>query len=469
MIVGMKQHTTNLKFPGPPSLPVIGSAPWVLHREGVLQGFLALAERYRAEGLFQIGAPDGDRPLFVINAALAAEVFDERRFTKAIHGPVKRLRDLAKDGLFTAHTEEENWGRAHRIVSPGFTAESMERYFPSMCQVTEALITHWRRASGPVDVVSDMTRLTLDTISLCGFHKHFDSFTAPALHPFLQALGRVLQEAADELKRPPWLSFAFRRARARFAQDVALMSATVDELIAARLSLPREEWPRDFLSLMLSERDPKSGEALSEENVRHQVLTFLVAGHETTAGLLSFTLHQLATDEALQARVYDEVTSAFGDGPPTRAGVLRLSLVMRCLSESLRLWPTVPVLSLAAVEDTVLGGKWPVRAGQVVNVLVSALHREPGIWHEPARFDPERFAPEQARTRPPSSYKPFGNGKRSCTGRIFALLESGLVLARLVQAFRFSTEAPLRIAPTTSPKPAGLRLRLVPRFDPGRA
>jgi cytochrome P450 / NADPH-cytochrome P450 reductase len=306
------------KIPGPPALPLIGSAPWILHREGPLQGFLALSEKYRAGGIFRIVTPSGLTQIFVCNANLAALLFDEENFQKAIQGPMVRVRDFGGDGLFTANTHEENWGRAHRILSPGFTAESMERYFPSMRQITEELLVHWRAATTPVDVVKDMTRLTLDTISLCGFGKDFQSFHSATLHPFLQSINSVLQEATDELKRPAALSFLFSGKRERFSAEVSQMFSRVDEVIAARKKLPSAAWPRDFLSLMLSEKDPKTGELLSDENIRYQVITFLIAGHETTAGLLSFTLHQLALNAPLQQRVFEEVTQAFGDGEPTR-------------------------------------------------------------------------------------------------------------------------------------------------------
>ena len=135
---------------------------------------------------------------------------------------------------------------------------------------------------------------------------------------------------------------------------------------------------------------------------------------------------------------------------------------MRTLSEALRLWPTVPVLCVAPLADEVVGG-FHVPAGQPLNVLMSAVHRDPAVWPDPDRFDPDRFLPEPSRARPSAAYKPFGNGKRSCTGRIFALLEATMAVALIVREFDFTANGPLVIAPTTSPKPKGLRLTLTPR------
>jgi cytochrome P450/NADPH-cytochrome P450 reductase len=449
-------------MPGPPILPVIGSLPWMLGAEGVNQRLLVLAGQHRAAGLFRIVAPGGDDPIFVTSARLAEALFDEKRFQKAVEGPLITIREFTGDGLFTARADEPAWGVAHRVVSPGFTSDAMERFLPAMRQVLGALLDSWRRAEGPVDVVADMTKLTLDTISLCGFGFDFHSFEQPALHPFLQALARALQESMDRIIRPKALGFLFTSKARRFRDDVAEMRAHVDGVIAARRAQPASSWPEDLLSLMLTESDPKTGARLSDENIRYQVLTFLVAGHETTAGLLAFTLHQLAMNPSVLEKVRAEVEAVIGDGVPTRAQELKLSYVMRTLSEALRLWPTVPVLTLAPLADEEIAG-FQVPAGRPINVLVSAIHRDPDVWAEPERFDPDRFLPEAARARPASAYKPFGNGKRSCTGRIFALTEAALAVALIVREFDFTANGPLRIAPTTSPKPRGLTLTVRPR------
>lgn len=450
------------KIPGPPDLPLIGSLPWMVGSEGTVQRLVALAAVHREAGLFRIVTPTGHDPIFVVSTALAEQLFDEKRFQKAIAGPLLNIRQFTGDGLFTAHSDEPAWGVAHRVLSPGFTADAMERFMPAMRQVLEALLVHWRKAKAPVDVVADMTKLTLDTISLCGFAWEFRSFEKPELHPFLQALGRALQESMDQLHRPPVLGALFPGKERQFRADIAAMASLVDGVIATRRAQPRAEWPQDFLSLMLTEADPKTGAMMSDENIRYQVLTFLVAGHETTAGLLSFTLHQLAQNAPLLARLRAEVDEVLGDREPTRAELLKLSLVMRTLSEALRLWPTVPVLTVAPLADEVVGG-FLIPAGRPLNVLMSAVHRDPAVWTDPDRFDPDRFLPEPSRTRPAAAYKPFGNGKRSCTGRMFALLEATMAVALIVREFDFTANGPLVIAPTTSPKPKNLRLTLTPR------
>lgn len=445
-----------------PALPAVGSLPWVLDRDGVMAGIVAAGERFRHAGLFRVDFPGGRAGLFVVNADVATEVCDEQHWEKVLDGPLPRIREFAGDGLFTAYGHEDNWHRAHRILTPGFSASAMDRYFPAMLEIADDLLAHWRRAPGPVDVVGDMTRLTLDTISLCGFGHRFRSFARPALAPFLQALGRALQETVDGLRRPPLVPIYEAYKRRRFAADIAEMFRLVDDVIAERRALDPARWPRDFLSLMLAEADPKTGERLSDANIRFQILTFLIAGHETTAGLLAFTLHRLAADPALAARVRDEVDRTIGAGTPTLDQVQGLDLVHRTLREALRLWPTVPAVARAPRADRVLAGRYRIPAGRPVTLLLGAIHRDPAAWPDPARFDPDRFLPDAGK-RPAGAYKPFGVGKRTCTGRHFALVEAALCLALVVRAFDFARPGPLRLSGTASPKPRDLRLALRPR------
>lgn len=447
-------------LPAIPSLPIVRGLPWLLSPEGILNRLLALSEEFRDVGAFRAPMPDDREPIFVCSIAWATEICDETRFEKVLDGPLVNIRDFAGDGLFTAHSDERNWHLAHRILSPGFSMTSLERYFPAMVSALEALVAHWRAARAPVDVVRDMTRLTLDTISLAGFAHRFDSFASPELHPFLQSLGRALQESVDVLQRPSLFAPLFRARRAQYRRDIDTMFSLVDEVIRERKSQPKDRWPQDFLSLMLSQPDPKTGELLGDENIRYQILTFLVAGHETTSGLLSFALHQLARDRALFARVRAEVDEHFGDRTPTMREVLGLDLVKRTLEETLRLWPTVAAVTRAPKEDTVIAGRYAIRKGQPLGLLVNAVHRDPTAWPEPDRFDPDRFLPEPSKSRPNGAYKPFGIGRRACTGRHFAMIEAMLALATIVREFDFDDPGPLVQAPTVSAKPKGFRLTI---------
>lgn len=447
-------------LPSLPNLPLVGALPWLLHPEGFNARLLQHVERRVETRSVRVPRPDGRTPIFVGSARMAEDLVDEARFEKVLDGPFLHIRDFAGDGLFTAHSHEESWHRANRILAPGFSSASMERYYPAMTATLLDLVAHWRAARAPVDVVADMTKLTLDTIARAGFDYDFASFSKPDLDPFLQALARCLKETIDVIQRPLFLTSLFRARRARYRADIASMFRLVDEVIRERQRQPEERWPRDFLSLMLSAKDPKSGERLTDENIRYQILTFLIAGHETTAGLLSFSLHALARDRDLLRRVREEVNAHVRPGAlPTLKEVLALDLVKRVLSEALRLWPTVPIVIRAAKEDTHVGDYF-APSGQAFGLFLTAVHRDPAVWPEPMRFDPDRFLPDAVRSRPAAAYKPFGIGKRACTGRHFAMIEATLCLAVLARDFDFDDPGPLRLAPTISPKPGAFRLRL---------
>ena len=452
------------ELPALPFLPVLGSLPWIVRPEGFVERLQALGENYREFGAFRVRVPGQPERLFVLNADMATDLCDENKWEKVVDGPQLKIRDFAGDGLFTAFADEPNWGKAHRLLAPGFSNASMDRYFPAMVEVLNQLTEHWSRKQGPVDVVRDMTKMTLDTISVCGFDHRFSSFEQDQLHPFLVALQRALQESIDSLIRLPFLEWAYVHKKHQHKRDIQTMFALVDDVIAARKKLPASEQAtrKDFLALMLGAVDTKTGEKLSDENIRYQILTFLIAGHETTSGLLSFVLHALARDPKLFGRIREEADRVLGEGEVTLERVMRMDLILRTLSEGLRLWPTVPIIDRRPKEDASVGG-FMVPAGMTVGFVVGSTHRDPKVWDEPKRFDPDRFLPEASKNRPAGAYKPFGVGKRACIGKQFALLEAALCIGVIARKFDLEDPGPLVVAPTVSPKPGGFLLRVHPR------
>lgn len=453
-------QTASEPIPQIPTWPLVGPLPFVLTREGVVPGLTKMAGRFRREGLFRVPLPGAPDLTFVCNASLAAETMDDERWEKVLDPFMLRVRLLGGDGLFTAHSDEEAWGAAHRVLAPAFAGSAMERYFDAKLEVLNELLDHWRRSEGPVDVVGDTIKLTLETISLAGFDHRFGTFDRPKLDPFLVALARGGQEVVNGAFRPR-LSQRYEAHKQRgFERDVLGLHALVDPVIAGRREMPRDAWPSDLLSRMLSHADPKTGQPLSDENVRYQILTFLIAGHETTAGLLALALHYVARDPELAAALRAEVDEVFAGGPPTFAAVRSLDLVRRVLDETLRLHPTLPFISRGPKDDVLLGGRFPIRRGQPVALLLTAIQQDPEVWPDPLRFDPARFLPERTQKRPAYAYKPFGVGRRTCLGRSFALVEATLALAMIVQQFELADPGPLRLALSPVPRPRGFRLAL---------
>lgn len=405
--------------------------------------------------------------LFVSGADLVAELADESRFAKHVALGVVELRSVAWDGLFTAYNDEPNWRKAHDILMPAFTQSAMRRYHPAMLDVSGQLLRRWDRYAGgaPLDVSTDMTKLTLETIARCGFGYDFGSFDGDRTDPFVTAMVATLRHAQRRGLRPPLLgSLLGRRADRRYQADMRYLSNVVDEVVRARRA-SGDTSQEDLLGLMLHAAHPETGEPLDDANIRNQVITFLVAGHETTSGALSFALYYLCRNADVMARAQAEVDEVWGGATPAFEQVARLRYVRRVLDESLRLWPTAPGYMREARAETVLGGRYPMRAGDWAIVLLPALHRDPVWGTEPDAFDPDRFAPQQVKARPGHAYKPFGTGERACIGRQFALHEATLMLGLLLRRYDLSAEAgyELRVQESLTLKPEGFRVTVTRR------
>ncbi|MFJ2724263.1 cytochrome P450 [Streptomyces collinus] len=408
----------------------------------------------------------GNEFVFLWGSRLVADLSDESRFAKHVGLGVANLRPVAGDGLFTAYNHEPNWQLAHDVLAPGFSREAMEGYHGMMLAVAARLTGHWDRelaAGRPVDVPGDMTKLTLETIARTGFGHDFGSFERDRPHPFVRAMVGTLTYAQRLNSVPvPLAPLLLRGPARRNAADIAHLNRTVDGLVAARRRSGGGDG--DLLDRMLATAHPKTGERLSAENVRKQVITFLVAGHETTSGALSFALYYLARHPEVAARARAEVDRVWGDAAePGYDQVAKLRYVRRVLDESLRLWPTAPAYAREARQDTVLAGEHPMRRGAWALVLLPMLHRDREVWGEDAeRFDPDRFEAGAVRGRPPHTFKPFGTGARACIGRQFALHEATLVLGLLLRRYDLRPEPGyrLRVTERLTVMPEGLRLRL---------
>ncbi|WP_037062825.1 bifunctional cytochrome P450/NADPH--P450 reductase [Pseudonocardia acaciae] len=448
-------------IPQPRPRPLVGNLPDLDAGKGIF-GLVELADEYgpiyRLELL--------DRDLVVVSSReLVDELCDEQRFDKKLHTPLQNVRDFAGDGLFTAETQEPNWGAAHRILMPAFGPPALRDMFDGMTDIAEQLLLKWER-QGPdhrIDVGDNTTRLTLDTIALCSFSYRFNSLYTEQMHPFVGAMVRSLVEAGERGRRLPLQSRLMLLTRHQYDEDKRLMFEIADQLIADRRRRPLPDGRHDILDTMLEAADPRTGERLSDENVRYQLVTFLIAGHETTSGLLTFTLYELLRNPDVLRHARDHVDEVLGNRAPRFEDLVKLGYLDQVLKETLRLWPTAPAFAVQPYEDTVIGGRYRVRRGETLLVLTPKLHRDPAVWGgRPEVFAPERFEFERARALPTNAWKPFGNGQRSCIGRGFALQEATLFLAMLLQRFDIGAADPdyeLEIKQTLTIKPDGLYIR----------
>ena len=459
-------------IPHPPTKPVVGNM-LSLDSTAPVQHLVRLTKELGPIfWLDMMGAP----LVIVSGHDLVEELSDEKRFDKAVRGSLRRVRAVGGDGLFTADTSEPNWSKAHNILLQPFGNRAMQSYHPSMVDIADQLVKKWERLNGDeeIDVVHDMTALTLDTIGLCGFDYRFNSFYRRDYHPFVESLVRSL-ETIMMTRGIPLEGIWLKRRRQELAQDVAFMNKMVDEIVAERRkNAEAAEAKKDMLGAMMTGVDRSTGEQLDDVNIRYQINTFLIAGHETTSGLLSCTLYALLKHPEVLKKAYQEVDRVLGpdiDARPTYQQVTQLTYITQILKEALRLWPPAPAYGIAPLKDETIGGKYKLKKNTFITILVMALHRDPSVWGpNPDAFDPENFSREAEAARPVNAWKPFGNGQRACIGRGFAMHEAALAIGMILQRFKLIdiNRYQMHLKETLTIKPDGFKIKVRPRADKER-
>lgn len=404
--------------------------------------------------------------VFAGGADIVEEINDETRWEKHLGRPLVALRQMAGDGLFTAHNDEPNWAKAHNVLMPAFTQESMRSYHRTMLAVAREMLGAWDQSQDALQVSGEMSKLTLETIGRTGFGYRFDGFSAAEVDPFVTTMLRVLDYTADASFPIPGLSAVIgRKAAAQNKADVAYLDSVVQQAIDRRRE-GGNAGDVDLLDRMLTAVDEDSGQRLDEDNIIRQVLTFLIAGHETTSGALSFALHYLMQNPAVFAAARAEVDAMWpGETDPDVQfeQIPKLRYIRRILDESLRLWPTAPAYFRQARVDTTVAGKYEFTKGDWVLVAIPSLHRDPTAWGDDAEtFDPDRFLPANVRARPAHAYKPFGTGPRACIGRQFAIHEMVMALALIVHRYDLEPESgyEMKVVEQLSMRPDALTMKV---------
>ncbi|MET9903060.1 cytochrome P450 [Streptomyces sp. NPDC006446] len=450
----------------PRGIPLLGHTPQIPSTNPV-DYFGKLAKQF-PEGIYGMDIA-GIEQVFVYDPDLVAEVCDETRFFKQIDKtPLAHVRDYAGAALFTAHQHEEEWGMAHRVLMPAFSQRAMKAYYGQMLEIAQNLVGKWERREGEaVNITDDYTRLTLDTIALSGFGYQFNSFDKEELHPFLSALLEALIESLRRSQELPMMTKMRKADDRKYRGNIQLMQGLVESVIKERRE-GKGTGEEDLLGLMLGATDPETGKRLDDDNVRDQVLTFLIAGHETTSGLLSFATYSLMRNPHVLAQAYAEVDRLLpGDTVPDYDTIMKMDVIPRILEETLRLWAPIPMIGKSPLEATVLGGRYELKKGARVNILEGPLHTHPKAWDRPDEFDINRWLPENRAQHHPHAYKPFGNGVRACIGRQFALTEARLALALVLQRFKFAdtTDYRMDVKEALTRKPGGFELKVRTRQE----
>ncbi|KAI3576776.1 putative P450 monooxygenase [Fusarium oxysporum f. sp. albedinis] len=446
------------QIPTPKGYPFIGNVLDV-NPDHPQQSLAQISEAYGP--IFRLYLP-AER-IFVANYALAKDLFDEAKFEKAVIGPLEQVRNATKDGLFTAYPGEHNWEVAHRTLMPAFGPLSIQNMFGEMQDIVSQMVTRWARFGPrvPIDASADFTKLTLDSIALCAMGERFNSFYHDDNHPFVGAMTNMLVESFARSRRPAFASTIMKASNERYQSDIAELESISRELLEERRQNPVDK--KDLLNAMINGRDPKTGEGLGDDAIIRNMITFLIAGHETTSGLLSFLFYQLLETPSALRRAVEEVDRVLGTQPMTIAHLAKLPYIDACLRETLRLYPTAPAFTLRAKGDQVLNGEYTIKNKDCVTIMLARLHRDPDVYGPDAEdFDPSRMMPDKFNKLPPNAWKPFGHGVRACIGRPFAIQEAVMATATILQTFHITKDTPsyqLQIRTALTIKPQGFKIR----------
>jgi unspecific monooxygenase len=375
--------------------------------------------RFFGRGSFILNRPDAIRHVLVDNY---------ENYTRTPPG-IRVLRPMLGEGLLIA--EGRAWKYQRRTLAPAFTPRAVASLAPHMVAVLDETVVKLQAACGtPVDLRETMQRMTLEiagrTMFSFGMERH-----GAALREFVMEYGTTLARPRflDLLLPLGWPSpqdFARARFRKRWTQFVAM-------LMAERRAAGKNEGapPRDLFDLMGAARDPETDEPFTDEQLGDQVATMILAGHETTATALFWSLYLLSLDPLTQDTLAAEARSVAVNGAPD---IERLKFTRAVIDETMRLYPPAFLIARAAAAPDIIAGM-PVKKRDIILIAPWLLHRHEKLWRDPNAFIPSRFMPPSP---PPDrfAYLPFGVGARVCIGAHFALVEATLALAKLIGAFR---------------------------------
>ncbi len=407
------------------------------------------------EDYVAFGSARAPRAWVTSPSMIKAVLLEERdKFRKLMQ--IRLLGPLLGKGILTSEGADWKWQR--QAAAPMFRPQTLGAFVPAFVRAADDTLARWRAAPGSVQGVDDdMARATFDVIS------------ATLLPSADQALAHQMQDSIRALQRHGgWdllyasLSFPAWVPRPGMVRAYEAMRSLRDA-VARLLARQRDSGKDDLLQRLVAARDPETGRAMDDHQLVDNLLTFYLAGHDTTARALAWTLYVLARSAHWTATLQDEIERVTAGAPVEARHIEGLVLVQQVLKESMRLYPPVPMMSRQAVADVVIEGR-EIRKGASILMPIYAIHRHAKRWERPDEFDPTRFAPGKEAAIPRYQYMPFGAGPRVCIGMSFAMMEATAILATLVRHARFEAtgEEPVPVARVTLLPKGGVNLKVIP-------
>lgn len=422
--------------PGPKGLPVVGVAPKVL--KDPLGFFFGAFQQYGDVVYFPIGA----KKFYVLSHPDHVQYIlqeTNRNYLKA--STYEKLKPLLGNGLVTS--EGAYWLRQRRLIQPAFHRKRLAALASVMTDCATNMLDRWQSAADKgqaLNVVDEFMRVTLDVVS----QTMFSTSAAGSADEIGRNLPIILERTNERIWEAVDLAWLPTPRNRQYQKALSKLDAVIYGIIKQRRQ-SKENFD-DLLTMLLESADAETGERMTDTQLRDEVMTIYLAGHETTANALSWGWYLLAQHPEVVTRLRAEADAVLQGRIPTAEDAPNLKYTRMVIDEVLRLYPSVWSIARRPLEADEIGG-YRIPPGAVVSLSPYITHRHPAFWDEPEKFDPERFSPEHSANRHPFAYFPFGGGPRLCIGNNFALMEATLILAMIVQRYELSLVADQVIEP----------------------
>lgn len=362
---------------------------------------------------------------------------NNQNYTKSPHPTFEVFRPLLGNGLLTS--DGDFWRRQRRLAQPAFHRRRIADFGTLMTEATAVMLEKWRHqpAGQPIPIEEEMTRLTMEIVGKALFSMDITREAEQVGEAFTQANHdiSVLNTTAFNTLL---LKIPFLPITRRLNQNIRKLEEVVDHIITQRRNNPPAPDSReagDLLSMLMEAKDEETGQGMDAKQLRDEVMTLFLAGHETTANTLTWTFYLLYQNPEARAKLEAELRTVLNGRLPTIADLPNLPYTNMVIEESLRLYPVAYAIARWCNQADKVGG-YDVPANSPITMTTYVLHRNPDFWPDPEKFEPERFTPERKAERPRYAYVPFGGGPRQCIGNQFALTEAALILATICQNYR---------------------------------
>lgn len=365
---------------------------------------------------------------------------DQKNYTKSVQ--YEQLKLVLGEGLVTS--EGELWKKQRKLIQPAFHRQQIASFFDIMVDCTNEMLDEWRAApDGKIDLSEHMMKITLQIIGKTMLSKDVKSTSSEVDKALTFIIRAVNKRTMKSLNLPMWLPLPKHQ---EFEKNIKVLDKIIYDIIEERKVNGHANG--DLLDMLMQSKYEDTGEPMPDKLLKDEVMTIFLAGHETTANALSWTMYLLTQNPQCIEKIREEVNRVTQGEEITLAHLQQLEYTRACLSEGMRIYPPVWLIARKAIQNTNLG-EYEIPAGTNVFITPFLVHMREDLWVKPQVFNPERWFTDEVKKMDKFAYFPFAAGPRMCIGNNFALMESELILAKMIQAFDF--EYLSKVAPEKDP------------------